>query len=69
MTLENIINKAIPMPSNACRIIRAKIEWQRQQMIDRLEQGKDLHMVPEWAVKQFEVLKSKQDADSSTKAY
>lgn len=55
--LDDLIARAIPIAANACRIIRGKKEWQRAQMRERLTAGKDLHLVPEWVVKEYNQLK------------
>jgi hypothetical protein len=51
MTLESIVNEVIPIPANCCRLIREHKEWQRKIMIERIEQGKDLHLIPEKVLK------------------
>ena len=56
MTLDDLVQKAIPIPATACWIIRGRLEWQRQQMRERLAQGRDLHLVPEWVVMEYKQL-------------
>lgn len=51
MTLDQIISQAIPIPADACRLIRSHKEWQRRVMRERIEQGKDLHLVPDSVLK------------------
>lgn len=56
MRLDEIINQAIPIPADACRLIRSHKEWQRRVMRERIEQGKDLHLVPEWVIIKYKSL-------------
>jgi hypothetical protein len=51
MSIEKIVNEAIPIPANACRLIRSHKEWQRRVMTERIEQGKELHLVPDKVLK------------------
>lgn len=51
MSIEKIVHEAIPIPANCCRLIREHKQWQRHMMIERIEQGKDLHLVPEKILK------------------
>lgn len=60
MGIENLIQKAIPIPPTACWIIRGRLEWQRQQMRERLVQGTDLHLVPAWVVKEWQRYQQKE---------
>lgn len=54
MDIDNLIQKAIPIPATACWIIRGRLEWQRQQLRERLVHGKDLHLVPDWVAKEWQ---------------
>jgi hypothetical protein len=46
MTLEEAIRKAIPTPPGACRLIRMALESQRLILKRRIEENKDLHLIP-----------------------
>lgn len=51
MSIEKIVHDAMPIPTNCCRLIREHKIWQRRMMIERIEQGKDLHLVPDKVLK------------------
>ncbi|MGE7777372.1 hypothetical protein ACQKLP_21820 [Chitinophaga sp. NPDC101104] len=56
MTLEEAIRIVIPTPPGACRLIRMRLESERFQLKQRIEQKRDLHLVPKKTLEEIEKL-------------